>query len=164
MRECRILDTWSVSGMRGTGSNDCVFTDVFVPDGFTYAWPNPPRAGGPGRSPIFRSPSSSGAGRRGRLGAAQHAIDTLMEIASARSRRQPWPVARAPPGAMQVAQAEGWLRAGRAYLFGVERRGVAPGRNRRGFDREARAAARLASVTAVKLAAVPSISSTRPPA
>jgi alkylation response protein AidB-like acyl-CoA dehydrogenase len=41
MRECRILDTWSVSGMRGTGSNDCTFEDVQVPAGFTYEWPNP---------------------------------------------------------------------------------------------------------------------------
>jgi hypothetical protein len=38
-RHCTILDTWHVSGMRGTGSNDCTFEDVFVPDDFTFAWP-----------------------------------------------------------------------------------------------------------------------------
>lgn len=32
MAECRIEDTWFVSGMRGTGSNTIVAEDVFVPD------------------------------------------------------------------------------------------------------------------------------------
>jgi indole-3-acetate monooxygenase len=31
MRDCRIQDTWKVSGMRGTGSHDVEFDDVFVP-------------------------------------------------------------------------------------------------------------------------------------
>src|SRR5262249_30251424 len=34
-------DTWRVSGMRGTGSHDCTFEDVFVPQAFTYDWANP---------------------------------------------------------------------------------------------------------------------------
>src|SRR5262249_41839661 len=41
IRHCTILDRWAVSGMRGTGSNDCVFEDVVVRDGFTFRWPEP---------------------------------------------------------------------------------------------------------------------------
>jgi indole-3-acetate monooxygenase len=36
----KILNTWSTAGMRGTGSNDCVFENVFVPDEFTFDWLN----------------------------------------------------------------------------------------------------------------------------
>jgi indole-3-acetate monooxygenase len=36
IRHAKILDTWSTAGMRGTGSNDCVFEDMFVPDNFTF--------------------------------------------------------------------------------------------------------------------------------
>lgn len=35
-----ILDTWSTAGMRGTGSSDCVFENVFVSDEFTFDWLN----------------------------------------------------------------------------------------------------------------------------
>ena len=32
IKQAKILNTWSTAGMRGTGSNDCVFENVFVPD------------------------------------------------------------------------------------------------------------------------------------
>ncbi len=47
--EVEIVDTWHTSGMRGTGSNDVVVTDVFVPEVHTVAMAdlrgdNPPGA------------------------------------------------------------------------------------------------------------------------
>ena len=35
--DCRIIDTWSVTGMRATDSNDVEATDVFVPDHRVFA-------------------------------------------------------------------------------------------------------------------------------
>jgi hypothetical protein len=52
---------------------------------------------------------------------------------------------------MQLVEAEGWLRAARAYLFDSSDEVWRMGEAGAVFDREARAAARLASVTAVKL-------------
>ena len=36
MRELQIADNWDVSGMRGTGSDDIIFDEVFVPRRFTF--------------------------------------------------------------------------------------------------------------------------------
>lgn len=155
MKHCRVLDTWAVAGMRGTGSNDCVFEDVLVPDEFTYAWPNP-------RSPWQRGPFANvplptqlGGGLAAvALGAARHAIDTLMELAmvkvpvGARVTMRERPLTQ-----MQLAQAEGWLQAGRAYLFKATEDAWSMGEAGVPLDAAARAAARLASVTAARLAA-----------
>jgi alkylation response protein AidB-like acyl-CoA dehydrogenase len=35
-RECRILDTWFTTGLRGSGSHDIEANDVFVPDAHTF--------------------------------------------------------------------------------------------------------------------------------
>jgi hypothetical protein len=40
IQNVKILNTWSTAGMRGTGSNDCAFENVFVPDEFTVDWLN----------------------------------------------------------------------------------------------------------------------------
>jgi indole-3-acetate monooxygenase len=153
IRHCTILDTWAVSGMRGTGSNDCVFEDVVVPDGFTFRWPEPRECWKHGPFASIPLTVQLGVGLSTvALGITRHAIDALIEIAAAKvplgSRS---PLRDRPLAQMQLAEAEGWLRAGRAYLFDssdeVWRVGVAG----TVFDREARAAARLASVTAVKL-------------
>src|SRR5262249_33815754 len=79
---CRLLDTRAVTGMRGTGSNDCTFEDVFVPDDFTYDWPDP-------RSSWQRGPFASiplvtqlgGSLAAVALGAARHAVDALVALA-----------------------------------------------------------------------------------
>lgn len=56
----RVVDTWNVSGLRATGSNDVVVDDVFIPlhrthrllDGYTGQ--NPGNAGNP--APLYRLP------------------------------------------------------------------------------------------------------------
>jgi alkylation response protein AidB-like acyl-CoA dehydrogenase len=155
MRQARILRTWDVAGMRGTGSNDCVFEDVLVPDAFTFDWPEPRttwRTGPFGGIPL---PVQLGGGFAAvALGIARHAIDELVEIATGKVPAGTRASLRERPLAqLQLGQAEGLLQAGRAYLHqsvdDIWRRGAdgAP------FDVQARAAARLATVTAAKLAA-----------
>jgi indole-3-acetate monooxygenase len=39
--QCEIIDTWYTTGLRGTGSNDFVVNDVFVPEERTMSWRNP---------------------------------------------------------------------------------------------------------------------------
>ena len=144
--QCTILDTWAVAGMRGTGSNDCVFEDVLVPDGFTFEWPEPRSSlAATGRSAPSRSRSSSAVPLATvALGVARHAIDELIEIAVSKMPAGTRASLRDRPLAqMQLGQAEGWLQAGRAYLHDARRGRVARGARRRPFDREARAAARL---------------------
>ncbi len=49
-----IVDTWRVGGLRGTGSHDCVLTDVSVPVGLSFAMGAPSLLDSPtGRVPIF---------------------------------------------------------------------------------------------------------------
>ena len=155
MRSARILDTWSVSGMRGTGSNDCVYDDVLVPAGFTYEWPNPQSAWKTG--PFGSIPLTiqlGGALSAVALGTARHAIDALLDLAvnkvpaATRASLRERPLAQ-----IQLAQAEGWLQAGRAYLYQAYDDAWRAGASGATFDAPARAATRLASVTAVKLAA-----------
>jgi alkylation response protein AidB-like acyl-CoA dehydrogenase len=49
-----IVDTWHVGGLRGTGSHDCVLTDISVPVGLSFAMGDPSLLDSPtGRVPIF---------------------------------------------------------------------------------------------------------------
>ncbi|MGH7503395.1 MAG: acyl-CoA dehydrogenase family protein [Longimicrobiales bacterium] len=81
VREVAIHDTWYVSGLCGTGSNDFTATDVFVPDRRTFLLLDP---AGHRAEPLFQMPplhlfvfqlvSVS-------LGIARSAIDELSELA-----------------------------------------------------------------------------------
>ena len=94
IKHAKILNTWSTAGMRGTGSNDCVFDNVFVPDEFTFDWLN-------AKSPWQRGPFENiplqlqfvGGLVSVVLGTARHALDALNEIAQAKvpaaTRAQP---------------------------------------------------------------------------
>ncbi|HEY2387853.1 MAG TPA: acyl-CoA dehydrogenase family protein [Candidatus Binatia bacterium] len=155
MRHCRILDTWSVSGMRGTGSNDCTFEDVLVPEEFTYESPNPTatwQTGPLAAIPLTTQLGSSLAAVA--IGVARHAIDAFLELAVTKVPVGTRSTLRERPlGQIQLAQAQGLVEAAHAYLSAaveeVWRRGGAG----EPFDPQARAAARLASVTAARLAA-----------
>jgi alkylation response protein AidB-like acyl-CoA dehydrogenase len=155
IKNCKILDTWSVSGMRGTGSNDCVFENVFVPEEFTFEWPNPSanwKTGAFGTIPL--SVQLGGGFAAVALGIARHAIEAFVELASAkvpiggRSTLRERPLAQ-----IQLAQAEAFVQAGRAYFVQCYDDIWRKGERGESFDDRVRADARLASVSAAKFAA-----------
>ncbi len=154
IEHAKILNTWSTAGMRGTGSNDCVFEDVFVSGEFTFDWLN-------ARSPWQHGPFANiplalqmvGGLAAVVLGTARHALDALNEIAQAKVPAGARAVLRERPIAQtQFAQAEGLLHAARAYFYDCNDEIWRKGEAGESFSVQDRAHARLAVVTAAKLA------------
>ena len=86
--DCEIIDTWHVSGLCGTGSNDFAVTDAFVPAARSYpsnAFGERPYQPGPlyvfGRNAIPVVLASVP------LGIARGALDALVELAGNKARR-----------------------------------------------------------------------------
>ncbi|HEV2169683.1 MAG TPA: acyl-CoA dehydrogenase family protein, partial [Candidatus Binatus sp.] len=154
IENAQALNTWSTAGMRGTGSNDWVFEDVFVPAEFTFDWLNatsPWQRGAFANIPL--QVQIAGGLAPVILGAARHALDTFAELAQAKVPTATRATLRERPIAqIQFAQAEGLVQAARSYFYDSQddmwRRGEAG----ETFTPEARAHIRLAIVTAVKLA------------
>jgi indole-3-acetate monooxygenase len=154
IQHAKILNTWSTAGMRGTGSNDCVFENVFVPDDFTFEWLNaqPTWQHGPFAN-IPLPLQFVGSLTAVILGIARHALDALNEIAQAKVPAATQALLRERPLAQtQFAQAEGLLQAARAYFHQCNNEIWRKGEAGESFSLMDRAHARLASVTAVKLA------------
>jgi len=151
----KILNTWSVSGLRGTGSNDVLLENVFVPESYTFEFPNPKsswQTGPMAKIPLMVQLGASLAAVA--LGIGRHAIDALKELAVSKVPVGTTASLRERPIAqLQMGEAEGSIRAARSYLHSsiaeVWKRGEAG----EPFDLDALASARLASVTAGKLAA-----------
>jgi indole-3-acetate monooxygenase len=115
--EIELLDNWHVSGLRGTGSNDFVATDLFVPDDHIVCLFGPPRERGPlYRFPLFGLLAAGIASVS--LGIGRRAIDELVAMADSKrptsSRRA---LAHRSTVQVDVARAEAGLRAARALLF-----------------------------------------------
>lgn len=116
--EVAIHDTWHVSGLAGTGSNDIEVRDVFVPRARTVAVATEqPLASGPlYRFPVFGLLALGIAAVA--LGIARGAIEDMLDLAGAKtptgSRRK---LAERPLVQLQLAQAEAGLGSARAYVF-----------------------------------------------
>ncbi len=154
IKHAKILNTWSTAGMRGTGSNDCEFENVLVPDEFTFDWLN-------AKSPWQHGPFENiplqlqfvGGLVSVVLGTARHALDALNEIAQAKVPAAARSTLRERPLAqIQFAQAEGLLHAARAYFYSCNDEIWRKGEAGESFSIQDRAHARLAVVTAAKLA------------
>lgn len=151
--QAKILDTWSTVGMRGTGSNDCVFDNVFVPDDFSFDWLNAQSTWQ--RGPFANIPLTLQIGGLAVvvLGTTRHALDALYELAQAKVPVATMTTLRERPLAQtQFAQAEGLLRAGRAYFYQCSDEVWRKGEAGENFSVNDRAHFRLGMVTAVKLA------------
>jgi len=150
--ECEIVDTWTVGGLRGTGSHDVVVRDAFVPTGYDANFFDPyvlPEL-------RYRIPAFSrvipGLGAMA-LGIARSAIETLSEIAGVKMPQRTTHMLRDTPDAqVRVSQAESLVRSARLFLFdSVDRLWqvlLATGE----VTMEARAHARLAASHAVSSA------------
>jgi alkylation response protein AidB-like acyl-CoA dehydrogenase len=117
-----LLDTWTTTGMRGTGSHHFEATDAFVPAERMFT-PMTPRSSQ--QSPLYRAmitiPWSANIAGVG-LGIARDALDTFIELGqvkranlSGTSTRERETVHRA------VGECEGRLRAARAFLLETSR-------------------------------------------
>lgn len=116
--QVEVLDTWSVSGLRATGSHDIALRDAAVPAGRTASViSQAPREDGPLYAfPLFGLLALTIAGTA--LGIGRAAIDDLIVLAGGKtptaSGRK---LAERALTQSQIAQAEAGLRAARSYLY-----------------------------------------------
>lgn len=115
--EVEIVDTWNVSGLRGTGSHDIAVKDVFVPaERSVSLTTNRPRRGGRLYAfPVFGLLALGGASVA--IGIARRAVDELVAMAATKTatlqRRR---LAERPVIQAKVAEAEALLGSARAFL------------------------------------------------
>jgi indole-3-acetate monooxygenase len=114
---CEIIDTWTVGGLRGTGSHDVVVRDVFVPNSYGSGFTDPHVL----PEPRYRIPPFSrvipGLGAMA-LGIARTAIETFNEIAGVKTPQRTTQMLRENHGAqVRVSQAESLVRSARLFLL-----------------------------------------------
>jgi indole-3-acetate monooxygenase len=147
--EVTIHDTWHVSGLAGTGSNDFEVRELFVPRARSLAIATEkPVASGPlYRFPVFGLLALGIAAVA--LGIARGAIDDVLELAGAKtptgSRRK---LAERPLVQLQLAQAEAGLGSARAYVFDSVGRAWAAAERGEDLTLAQRARLRLAATSA----------------
>jgi alkylation response protein AidB-like acyl-CoA dehydrogenase len=152
--EVTFHDTWHTSGMRGSGSLDYSVDDVFVPAERTIQ---------PGVTrPVVASPLSmfpnftllaAGVSAVG-LGVARRALDELVELAQGKKPQySSKTLARSAFTQIELARAEGSLRAARAFLHDELRSAWAVALAGREVTVEARTGIRLAATHAATVGA-----------
>jgi alkylation response protein AidB-like acyl-CoA dehydrogenase len=118
VRNVEIHDTWYVSGLCGTGSNDFSAKDVFVPASRVFELIDPGRHR---PEPLYQMPSLGlfvaqlvAVG----LGIARGALDELAAIAQTKKPTlYQQPIADKAVAQVEIARAEGALGGARAFLF-----------------------------------------------
>lgn len=135
--QVKILDTWDVSGLAGTGSHDVVIEERFVQEAYTCVFgvgmsPTSTYYQGPlYRNPlyvIFALPISAVA-----LGIAQGAIDACMDLVQTRQAGKPTAILAERPmlphklaeAVALVRSARSWLHASVQQIWDVTQRGDA---------------------------------------
>ena len=115
--QVELIDTWRVSGLRGTASGEYQVVDVFVPDGY---WIPFPPASPLIDAPLYRFPAF-GALAAGiasvALGLAKRALDEIRELGPNKTPR--WSTTKQAERStvqLKVAEAEATYCAARAFL------------------------------------------------
>jgi alkylation response protein AidB-like acyl-CoA dehydrogenase len=134
-----VIDTWRVSGLRGTGSHDYRVANLFVPEGYAISFPGatPVQSGTLFAMPLFFGLALAIAAVP--LGIARAAIDAVIELAVAKTPQGSAGVLR-DKATLQadVGRAEALLGSARAYLCATFRElwddaaaGISPSMHRR---------------------------------
>lgn len=116
----RIIDTWDVIGLRGTGSHDFAVHDVFVPASHTSSLADVPHENGPLYMPRLFLTWVWTATVANALGIARGAMNAFVEMASAKaSTSSPTLLRDRPLVQVRTAEAEAILSAARNYVRGT---------------------------------------------
>jgi indole-3-acetate monooxygenase len=113
----RIIDTWSVVGLRATGSHDFVVDDVFVEQRCTSSFAEPPVEQGRLYDPRLFFVTLWVVTAANALGTARGAIDALIDLAGRSSTSTPVPLRDRPAVQARVAESEAILSAARAFVL-----------------------------------------------
>jgi alkylation response protein AidB-like acyl-CoA dehydrogenase len=152
--ETTIVDTWNVSGLRGTGSHDLVVTDLVVPEErcFRMSGVSPRQPGELYQLPFFGVLATGVAAVL--LGIGRAAVDAFVALAPAKqpsaAKRT---IAHRELVQLDVARAEGKLRAARALLFQAAAEAAHEAREKAAPSLSLRASLRLAACHAASEAA-----------
>ena len=115
-KAAKVIDTWSVVGLRGTGSNDFLVDDCFVERAYTMSFAEPPFECGALYSPRLFFVTLWVVTAANALGIARGAIDTFIDLAGQISTSSSVPLRDRPAVQSGVAEAEAILGAARAFV------------------------------------------------
>ncbi|MFD4638005.1 acyl-CoA dehydrogenase family protein [Lentzea sp. NPDC058436] len=145
-----VLDTWHTTGLRGTGSHDCVARDVFVPESRVLSvLDGPLRDGALYRFPVFGFFAASVAAAA--LGNGFGALDDFVALAGRKPLGSSRTLAERSSTQAAVASASASLRAARAYFHEAVGEAWEAAQNG-SVPVEARAGVRLAATHAARTA------------
>ena len=150
--DAKVIDTWHVMGLRGTGSDSYAVSDLFVPAKFALRRDADTRPVRGGKLYAFGPSSLYAASFSGvALGIARTTLDAFMEIACDKT----------PRGAkrklnennliqFQVGQAEARLRSARMFVIGSFENAWATANVETGLDIDTQVTLRLATTWAIR--------------
>ncbi|MGW6441853.1 acyl-CoA dehydrogenase family protein [Lentzea sp. NPDC055074] len=146
-----VLDTWHTTGLRGTGSHDCVAREVFVPASRILSVVDGPlRDGALYRFPVFGFFALSVAAAA--LGNAFGAVDDFVALAGRKPLGSSRTLAERGSTQAAVASASASLRAARAFFYEAVAEAWEAAQGSDPVPVEARAGARLAATHATRTA------------
>jgi alkylation response protein AidB-like acyl-CoA dehydrogenase len=117
-RDATLIDTWTVIGLRGTGSDSYSVTDVFVPEAFSSARADPTLRRERGPLYAFTMPGLYAVGVAGvALGIARAMLEAFIALACTKAPRGLSRLADNATVQADVARAQAKLDAARAYLL-----------------------------------------------
>jgi alkylation response protein AidB-like acyl-CoA dehydrogenase len=112
--DATIIDTWSATGLRATGSHDVAVSEVFVPDEHSLAWADGPRQSGPLYPVRFMLMTHAAHA----LGIARAAVDGLVQLAEYKQpTRGAAPLKELALFQHNLAQADALVHAARAFVW-----------------------------------------------
>ena len=151
--QAELLDTWYVRGMRGTGTHHFAIKDIFVPEERTVFQFGAPLFDDGARYKIPFQLAFAGGDAAIALGMTRSCLNAFYELAGSKTPRFQGLLRDQPLTQLTVGQAEAALRSGRAFLTEAVSDLWSDATSMPAVGMERRAALRVATTHAIRLAA-----------